>query len=102
MQDLLLPSTVSQKDEKPHTAGLEYIAPIKIKISEIPQYRKPKCPPHHTLKAEQSVCVIKHDTDKNALITVDKTCLIKEICLILHILQRPNSLIALLFIQSNS
>ena len=70
VQDLLLPSTVSQKDEKPHTAGLEYIAPIKIKISEIPQYRKPKCPPHHTLKVEQSVCVIKHDTDKNPLITV--------------------------------
>ena len=70
MQDLLLPSTVSQKDEKNHTAELEYIALIKIKITEIPQYRKRQCPPHHTLKVEQSVCVIKHDTDKNPLITV--------------------------------
>ena len=50
VKDLLLPNTVSQKDEKPHTAGLDdtAILPIKIKITEIyrlkessiPQYRK--------------------------------------------------------------
>ena len=54
-KDLLLPNTVSQKDEKPHTAGLDdtAIPPIKIKITEIyrlkessiPQYRQPQCPP---------------------------------------------------------
>ena len=50
VKDLLLPNTVSQKDEKPHTAGLDdtAIPHIKIKITEIyrlkessiPQYRK--------------------------------------------------------------
>ena len=50
VKDLLLPNTVRQKDEKPHTAGLDDtpIPPIKIKItkiyrlkeSSIPQYRK--------------------------------------------------------------
>ena len=54
VKDLLLPNTVSQKDEKPHTAGLDdtAIPHIKIKITEIPlekssirHYRKPLCPP---------------------------------------------------------
>ena len=38
VKDLLLPNTVSQKDEKPHTAGLDdtAIPHIKIKITEIP------------------------------------------------------------------
>ena len=42
MKDLLLPNTVSQKDKKPHTAGLEDIAipHIKIKIAEIPLEKK--------------------------------------------------------------
>ena len=50
VKDLLLPNTVSQKDGKPHTAGLDdtAIPHIKIKITEIyrlkessiPQYRK--------------------------------------------------------------
>ena len=38
----LLPNTVSQKDEKPHTAGLDYTAVphIKIKITEISLEKK--------------------------------------------------------------
>ena len=38
MKDLLLPNSVSQSDEKPHTAGLDDTAMphIKIKITEIP------------------------------------------------------------------
>ena len=54
VKDLLLPNTVSQKDEKPHTARLDdtAIPHIKIKITEIPlekklntANRKPPCPP---------------------------------------------------------
>ena len=54
VKDLLLPNTVNQKDEKPHTAGLDdtAILHIEIKITEIPlekklntEYRKPPCPP---------------------------------------------------------
>ena len=43
-KDLLLPSTLSQKDEKPHTAGLDdtAIPDIKIKITEIPPEKKLK------------------------------------------------------------
>ena len=43
-KDLLLPSTLSQKDEKPHTAGLDdtAILDIKIKITEIPLQKKPQ------------------------------------------------------------
>ena len=42
VMDLLLPNTVSQKDEKPHTAGLDDIAipHIKIKITETPLEKK--------------------------------------------------------------
>ena len=42
VKDLLLPNTVSQKDEKPHTAGLDdtAIPHIKIKIFEIPFEKK--------------------------------------------------------------
>ena len=38
VKDLLLPNSVSQKDEKPNTAGLDDTAIpfIKIKITEIP------------------------------------------------------------------
>ena len=38
MKDLLLPNSVSQSDEKPHTAGLDDTAMphIKIEITEIP------------------------------------------------------------------
>jgi len=38
VKDLLLPNTVNQKDEKPHTTGLDdaAIPHIKIKITEIP------------------------------------------------------------------
>ena len=42
MKDILLPNTVSQKDEKPYKAGL-YDTPIphtKIKITEIPHEKK--------------------------------------------------------------
>ena len=42
VMDLLLPNTVSQKDKKPHTAGLDdtAIPHIKIKITEIPLEKK--------------------------------------------------------------
>ena len=42
VKDLLLPNTVTQKDEKPHTAGLDdtAIPHIKIKITEIPLEKK--------------------------------------------------------------
>ena len=42
VKDLLLPNTVSQKCEKPHTAGLDdsTIPHIKIKIFEIPVEKK--------------------------------------------------------------
>ena len=42
VKDLLLPNTVNQKDEKPHTAGLDdtAIPHIKIKITEIPLENK--------------------------------------------------------------
>ena len=56
MKDLLnLPNVISQKDEKPHTAGLNdsAILHVKIKITEIQleksstlQYHKPPCLPH--------------------------------------------------------
>ena len=41
-KDLLLPNTVSQKDEKPHTSGLDdtAIPHIKIKITEIPLIKR--------------------------------------------------------------
>ena len=57
VNDLLLPNTVNEKNEKPHTAGLDETAipHINIKITEIPlekssipQYRKPTCPPPHS------------------------------------------------------
>ena len=42
MKDLLLPNTVSQKDKKPYTKGLDYTAipHIKITITEIPLKKK--------------------------------------------------------------
>ena len=55
MNNLISPNTVSQDEEKPHTAELDdtAIPHVKIKITEIPherkspipQYRKPPCPP---------------------------------------------------------
>ena len=41
-KDLLLPNTVSQKDEKPHTSGLDdtAIPHIKIKITKITLEKK--------------------------------------------------------------
>ena len=53
VNNLISPNTVSQNDEKPHTAELDDTATphVKIKITEIPhkknpipQYRKPPCP----------------------------------------------------------
>ena len=42
VKDLLLPNAVSQKDEKPHTVGLDdtVIPHIKIKITKIPLEKK--------------------------------------------------------------
>jgi len=42
VKDLLLPNTVSQRDEKPQTEGLDdtTIPHIKIKITEIPLGKK--------------------------------------------------------------
>ena len=57
VNDLLLLNTVNEKDEKPHTAGLDdtAILHINIKITEIPlekssipRYRKPTSPPPHS------------------------------------------------------
>ena len=56
MNNLISPNTVSQDEEKPHTAELDdtAIPHVKIKItgiphekkkSPIPQYRKPPYPP---------------------------------------------------------
>ena len=44
---LLLPTTISQKDEKPHTTDLDDTAILHVKILKIliPQYRNPQCPP---------------------------------------------------------
>ena len=41
-KDLLLPNTINQKDEKPHTAGLNdtAIPHFKIQITEIPLEKK--------------------------------------------------------------
>ena len=41
-KDLLLPNTINQKDEKPHTAGLNNTAipHFKIQITEIPLVKK--------------------------------------------------------------
>ena len=48
VKDLLLSNTVSQKDEKLHTARLNdtAIPHIKIKITEIPLEKKPHFPLH--------------------------------------------------------
>ena len=48
VKDLLLSNTVSQKDEKLHTARLNdtAIPHIKIKITEIPLEKKPHVPLH--------------------------------------------------------
>ena len=42
VKDLFLPNTVSQKDEKPHTTGLDntVIPHVKIEITEIPLEKK--------------------------------------------------------------
>ena len=42
VKDLPLPNTVNQKDEQPHTAGLDdnAIPHIEIKITEIPLEKK--------------------------------------------------------------
>ena len=42
VNDLLLPNTVNEKNEKPHTAGLDdtAIPHINIKITEIPLEKK--------------------------------------------------------------
>ena len=57
VNNLILPYTVSQNDEKPHTAELDdtSIPHVKIKITEtspIPQYRKPPCPPPCSLQLD--------------------------------------------------
>ena len=56
VKDLLLPNTVSLKDEKPHTAGMDdttifsahlvksKLLKYRLKKSSIPQYHKPPCP----------------------------------------------------------
>ena len=45
VKDLLLPNTVSQKDEKPHTARLNDTAIPHIKSKLLKYPRKPPCPP---------------------------------------------------------
>ena len=43
LNNLISPNTVSQNDEKPHTAELDdtTIPQVKIKITEIPHEKKP-------------------------------------------------------------
>ena len=54
-KNLLLPNTVSQKDEKAHTAGLNdtAIPYFKIKITEIPLERKKNNKTQKTNKQKQ-------------------------------------------------
>ena len=53
VNDLLLPITVSQKDEKPHTARLEDTAVVPhIKITELPLENRD---PNVTLRKERMV-----------------------------------------------
>ena len=69
VNNLISPNTVSQNDEKPHTAELDdtAIPHVKIKITEIPhekspipQYRKPPCPPHSAIKEAFSYTKLLH------------------------------------------
>ena len=58
MKDLLLPNTVNQKDEIPHTAGLNDtpIPHFKIQITEIPLEKKLNAvSPHFSLHAVEEV-----------------------------------------------
>ena len=58
MKDLLLPNTVNQKDEIPHTAGLNDTAILhfKIQITEIPLEKKLNTvSPHFPLHAVEEV-----------------------------------------------
>ena len=58
VKDLLLPNTINQKDEKPHTAGLNdtAIPHFKIQITEIPLEKKLNTvSPHFPLHAVEEV-----------------------------------------------
>jgi len=58
VKDLLLPNTVNQKDEIPHTAGLNdtAIPHFKIQITEIPLKKKLNTvSPHFSLHAVEEV-----------------------------------------------
>ena len=58
MKDLLLPNTVNQKEEKPHTAGLNdtAIPHFKTQITEIPLGKKLNTvSPHSPLHAVEEV-----------------------------------------------
>ena len=63
VKDLLLPNTVNQKGEKPHTVGLDDTAIPHIKIENTAwkkaQYRKPPCPPLEK-KSCQNLFLILH------------------------------------------
>ena len=82
MNNLISPNTVSQNDEKPHTAELDdtAIPHVKIQITEIPhekgpipQYRKPPCPPlcEHPLKILNAK-TIKFWYNERQLVSVPK------------------------------
>ena len=68
VNNLISPNTVSQNDEKPHTAELDdtAIPHVKIEITEIPhekspipQYRKVPCPPPPHPPSYDRVIVIR-------------------------------------------
>ena len=59
VNNLILPNTVSQNDEKPHTAELDdtAIPYVKIKITEIPHEKKPNTAnPHVPLDTACTRC----------------------------------------------
>ena len=84
VKGLLLPNTVNQKDEKPHTAGLDdtAIPHIKIKTTEIPLEKKLNTvnPYVHSIIATAAKNVKKHvgEFPWNSGITGDRTQVRKQ------------------------
>ena len=63
MNNLISPNTVSQNDEKPHTAELDdtAIPHVKIKINEMPHEKKPNTVnPHVPLEKRGTKSMIKN------------------------------------------
>ena len=60
MNNLISPNTVSQNDEKPHTAELEdtAILHVKIKITEIPHEKKNPIPQYRKLQFPPQILIL--------------------------------------------